>query len=40
MNTPANGSWKILALWAVILIPVAWAIVHELIESVQLIAGR
>jgi len=35
-----HPNWKILALWGIILIPVAWAVVHTFAESLQLISAR
>ena len=35
-----HPTWKILALWGIILIPVTWAVAHTLGESLRLISAR
>ena len=35
-----HPTWKILALWGILLIPVTWAIAHTVAESLWLINAR
>jgi hypothetical protein len=38
--THESKTWKVLVLWVVILIPVTWALIYTLVESMNQIAGK